>query len=95
MRIFILSLAIILSLFTLCGESFAFTNTNTKAIYSISSLKAHKAKKTVYGIYPDNHYWAVIKKQAYTRLTKSYIHKTVKTVYPYHVKLFMRFGNAR
>jgi len=92
MRIFILPLAVILSLF-ICKASFAFTNTNTKTIYPVSSLKANKSKKTVYGIYAGNRYWAVVKKPEITRLTKPAIRKRIyPCVVPYHVKLFMRFS---
>ncbi|MHB1702767.1 MAG: hypothetical protein ACYCS0_00920 [bacterium] len=92
MRTFILSLAVILSLF-ICKISFAFTNTSTKTIYPVSSLKINKSKKTVYGIYTDNLYWAVVKKPKITRLTKAAIKKTMSPrVIPYHVKLFMRFS---
>ena len=92
MRMFILSLAII---FLTCGQSFAFTANATKTIYPVFP-KTAKSGKIVYGIYAGNRYWAVVKKPKITKLTKSVVKKTVyPCVTPYHVKLFMRFGNVR
>ena len=91
MRVFIISLSII---FFTCGSSFAFTANATKVIYPVYS-KTHKTKKPVYGIYAGNKYWAIVKKPKITKLTKSVVKKAVyPRVAPYHVKLFMRFGNG-
>ena len=93
MRVFILSLALVLSL--LVCKTYAFTNSAAKTIYPVSSLKIHKTKKTVYGIYAGNEFWAFVKKPKITKLTKTMQKKTIYPSVPYHVKLFMRFGNAR
>ena len=85
MKTFILFLAVMA---ITCGTSYAAT----KTIYPVSALKIHASQKTVYGIYPNNKYWAVVKKPKITRLTKAVV-MTYPRV-PYHVKLFMRFNSA-
>ena len=93
MRTFILSLSLAVIFFT-CGSSFAFTANATKTIYPVFS-KIRKTKKTVFGIYAGNKYWAIVKKPKITKLTKSVVKKEAYPCVPYHIKLFMRFGNAR
>lgn len=92
MRTFILASAIVLSF---VSSAFAFNFNSTKAIYPVSAIRPlakHKAKKTVYGIYANNQYWAITKKPNITKLTNIAKRSAYPCAIPYHVKLFMRFS---
>ena len=88
LNLLILSLIMLLTVFAAIS-SYGFTEKSTKSIYPVTSLKLRAKRKIVYGIYSSNKYWAITKKPVYSKLVKNY--KQKKVVYPYKVKLFMRF----
>ena len=88
LNLLILPLIMLLTVFTAIS-SYGFTEKSTKSIYPVTSLKLPARRKIVYGIYSRNKYWAITKKPVYSELVKNY--KRKKIVYPYKIKLFMRF----
>ena len=89
LNLLILSLIMLLTAFAAMKGSYGFTEKSTKSIYPVTSLKSRASRKIVYGIYSRNKYWAITKKPVYSKLVKNF--KRKKIVYPYKIKLFMRF----
>lgn len=87
-KLMILSLIMFFTAFAAIS-SYGFTDKSTKSIYPVTSLKLRAKRKIVYDIYSSNKYWAITKTPVYSKLVKNYRRK--KIVYPYKVKLFMRF----